>query len=74
MSARKLFSNAMRCYILQGKIGLMGTDGKMDSEYYTSVLRKSLIPVADALYGEEWILQQDNALVYSVFRTAYFFG
>lgn len=48
-----------------GKLDLVGIDGKMDSNYYVEVLQSVLIPSADALLGDEWVFQQDNAAVHS---------
>lgn len=36
----------------------------MDSYYNIADLQDSLIPMADALYGGDWILLQNNALVH----------
>lgn len=53
----------------QGKVDLVGIDGKMDSEYYVNVLQTVLLPVCNKLLAEDWILQQDNAAVHTSQRT-----
>lgn len=54
------------------QINLAHIDGKMDSQYYTNVLCESLIPTADALLGEDWVFQRDNAAVPSSTHTKTF--
>lgn len=55
-----------------GKLDLVGNEGKMNSEYYTQVLENVLLPIADTVVGEDWILQQDNAAVHTSRHTTDF--
>lgn len=43
----------------------------MDSNYYTIVLKRSLL-VADAVYEKDWILRQHNSSVHKSIKTADF--
>ena len=35
-------------------------EGNITSEQYTDILEGHLLPTAQVLYGDNWILQQDN--------------
>lgn len=54
----------------KGTLELEGIDGNMDSEYYCEVLRVGLLPVADDVLGDNWILVQDGASVHTSNHTA----
>lgn len=43
-----------------GTIPLRVFEGKMTSEQYTDIFDGHLLPTAHVLYGDNWILQQDN--------------
>lgn len=51
---------AIACY---GKIDFVRVDGIMDSEFYVYVLRNSLLNIVEALYKDNWTIQQDNTSV-----------
>lgn len=53
------------CCFLQGKIDSVGSDGKMDSEYYVNVLQNFLLPIVDVILIDGWFLQQGNASVHT---------
>lgn len=45
----------------RGLIALAGIDGRMDSEYYSTVLENALLENVDNPFGENWIFQHDHA-------------
>lgn len=45
----------------RGKIDLVGIDRKTDSRYYVNILQNSLLPIAEALYEDNWTFLQDIA-------------
>ena len=45
---------------LRGVTPLCVFEGNLTSERYTSILEGHLLPTASVLYGDGWILQQDN--------------
>lgn len=46
-------------------IGLEGVVGTMDAEYCTTILCEGLLRAANGAMGELWILQQNNAPIYT---------
>lgn len=54
---------------MQRKNGSCRNQWKKYSDYYTIVSQNRLIPVADALFEEDWSLKQVNAFVYKFIKT-----
>lgn len=50
-------------------LDIVWIDGRMDSQYDTQILQTVLAPVVDTLLPHEWVLQQDNAAVYTFYTS-----
>lgn len=53
------------CISYKATVDLVGIQGNMDSKCYVDVLQGSLISRADVLFGDNWVLQHDKAVVYT---------
>lgn len=49
----------------KGALELVGIEGALDSEYYCTILKESLLPTARDLFGDNWTFMQDDASVHS---------
>lgn len=56
------------CY--NGSIGLEGSDGKTDADYYTMILGEGLLPAADDAMGDLLTLQQDDTSILTAEHTS----
>lgn len=58
------------CISIYGPGCLVPVEGNMDSDKYVGILKSSLLPVAEAWFGdEEWFFQQDNARCHTSRKT-----
>ena len=64
-------SNIHRSFIFWGEISVMGKTNlkifteNFNQERYKTVLNECLIHEANALYGNQWVLQEDNSPIHT---------
>ena len=51
------------CFSLRGKAPLVFLDGNQDLADYTTMLENHMVPWADTVHPNNWIIQQDNASI-----------
>ena len=53
------------CFSLRGKAPLVFLDEKQDSGKYTTMFERHMVPWTDTVHPNNWISQQDNALIHA---------